>query len=76
MKLPGFIALFLMAFFAYPQSEVFERGKILDSIPVKGSEVETYQLYLPEAYDPSVHSAIIFIFEPAARGTVGIKPLN
>jgi predicted esterase len=63
-----------ICFFSFSQSEYYEKGKITDSIRVKGSATESYQLYLPKSYNSNENSAIIFIYDPAARGTVGIRP--
>ncbi|MEX0289922.1 MAG: hypothetical protein AB3N14_12500 [Flavobacteriaceae bacterium] len=51
-----------------------EKGVVLDSLPIPGSDDETYALYLPKNHDPNNLSAIVFIFDPAARGAVGVKP--
>ncbi|MEM7485401.1 MAG: hypothetical protein AAF348_09345 [Bacteroidota bacterium] len=50
-----------------------EKSKVYDSIPVMGSDTETFALYLPESHVAAEPSPIIFIFEPAARGSVGVS---
>ncbi|GAA4271027.1 hypothetical protein U6A24_03935 [Aquimarina gracilis] len=52
----------------------FEKGKIVDSIPIEVNSKETFALYLPTSFEPSKLSPVVFIFEPAARGKIGIKP--
>lgn len=52
----------------------YEKGKIIDSLKVSGTENHTFALYLPESFDPDTLSSIVFIFEPAARGKIGIQP--
>ncbi|WP_103070811.1 hypothetical protein [Aquimarina sediminis] len=54
--------------------QVFEKGKVIDSISVFENSSETFALYLPTSFDASKPSSIVFIFEPAARGKVGITP--
>ncbi|MBS9461330.1 hypothetical protein KIM67_02830 [Flagellimonas sp. 389] len=50
-----------------------EKGKVYDSIPVTGSDTETFALYLPESYVPDNLNPIVFIFEPGGRGSVGVS---
>lgn len=52
----------------------FEKGSIVDSIPLGNIERETFALYLPSSFNNEMLSPIVFIFEPAARGRLGIKP--
>ena len=56
------------------QESTFQKGKIIDSIPVSNRTTESYALYLPEEYDPSLLSPAVFIFDPVARGKNGIDP--
>ncbi len=64
--------LFLGLAGVFAQETVFEKGKVIDSISVAGTD-ETFALYLPSTYDPNKLSSIIFIFEPAARGKFGVE---
>ncbi len=69
-----FLFLSFFAFFcSNAQSNNYESGRIVDSLEVKNSS-DTYALYLPKKYNKNVLSAIVFIFEPAARGKIGIQP--
>ncbi|MEM9648867.1 MAG: hypothetical protein AAF969_10315 [Bacteroidota bacterium] len=63
----------LLGLFLNAQTE-FEVSKIHDSISVKGSPNETFALYLPGSFSSDRLSPIVFIFDPGARGTVGIAP--
>jgi hypothetical protein len=54
--------------------DVLTRGKIKDSISVLNTDNETFALYLPSTFKKDVQSPIVFIFEPAARGKVGLTP--
>ena len=74
MKLIKFIALLFICSLSFSQSKDYDRGKIIDSISVKRAANESFQLYLPNAYNSEKNSAIIFIYDPDARGTNGIKP--
>ncbi len=51
-----------------------EKGKILDSIPVNTSDHETFALYLPSSFNENTLNPVVFVFEPAARGKIGVQP--
>ncbi|WP_222982576.1 hypothetical protein [Flagellimonas meishanensis] len=53
---------------------VVERGKVIDSMVVTSTSDETFALYLPNSFVDNSPQPIVFIFEPMARGAVGIKP--
>jgi len=74
MKLTGLIISIFIYSFSFSQTKNYEKGKIIDSILVEGTTNESFQLYLPKAYNETTNSAIIFIFEPLGRGSVGIMP--
>ena len=57
----------------YSQNVDFKSGSIIDSVSVKNSK-ETFALYLPKKFDKNEPAPVVFIFEPAARGKVGIQP--
>jgi hypothetical protein len=65
------ISLWISAGFA--QTDRFEKGKILNAIPVQNS-TDTYALYLPESYDETTLSAVVFIFDPSGNGKQGMQP--
>jgi len=70
-----FLIVFISSFFSiFGQEKKIETGEIIDSISVGTTSDESYALYLPRAYDPNELSSIIFIFDPAARGKIGIHP--
>ena len=56
------------------QNTAVQKAVLIDTIPVRQSQNESYALYLPNSYDPQSSSAIVFIFDPAGRGGTGIKP--
>lgn len=60
--------------FSIQAQTVFKKGMIHDSIPISGTNDETFALYLPEKYKESELSSIVIIFEPAARASIGIQP--
>lgn len=67
------ILIFLcLSNFSFGQSENLKRGKIYNALPVESS-TDTYALYLPNSYDESNLSAIVFIFDPSGRGDIGIR---
>ena len=73
MRLAVFV---LCLFFSLPfiiAQSIPEAGVVHDSVPVSGTIGETYTLYLPKSYSQNKASPIVFIYEPMARGSVGIK---
>lgn len=68
-----FLACALLGTFLNAQT-TFELSKIHDSISVNGTTNESFALYLPSSFSQESLSPIVFIFDPAARGTAGIKP--
>ena len=74
MKALVFLFLFNFFFLGLSQSEKPLAGILTDSVPVVQDADETYALYLPSGYDPQFPSPIVFIFDPAARGVIGLQP--
>lgn len=74
MKLFTFIVLFLISCSLLSQQNEIEKGIILDSIHVNNKPGESFALYLPTTHDSALASPVVFIFEPMARGRVGIEP--
>jgi len=71
LKLPAGLALLLSVAIT---AQVFEKGKILDSVLVENSDKESYALYVPNSLSDSKPAPIIFVFDPGARGRVGVQP--
>ncbi|UJH69095.1 hypothetical protein [Allomuricauda sp. SCSIO 65647] len=65
--------LFCVGFCSIAQSP-FAKGEIIDSITVSGTSNESFALYLPNTYSETHLSSILFVFDPLARGKVGIFP--
>jgi predicted esterase len=55
-------------------SNVITKGIFKDSVLVKNANSENYAIYFPSTYKKENKSAAIFIFDPAARGKIGIQP--
>ena len=70
----NFLCYLLLAPLTFSAQNTFDKGIILDSIAVTNSENETFALYLPDSFDKNNLSSIIFVFDPAARGKVGVAP--
>ncbi|WP_190810371.1 hypothetical protein [Flagellimonas sp. S3867] len=51
-----------------------KKGKVQDSVLVSGTTDQTFALYLPESYNQNQLNSIVFIFEPAGRGVIGVRP--
>jgi len=68
--------IFIISFFfiGLSQSKDPLPGIFKDSVPVTGFSDESYALYLPSTYNPKSLSPIVFIFDPAGRGNIGLQP--
>jgi len=73
MKRCRAIIILLISSLSFGQGVTYEKAKIINRIPVKDALGETFQLYLPNSYNPDVLSAIVFIFDPSGNGTNGIN---
>ncbi|WP_166919279.1 alpha/beta hydrolase family protein [Flavobacterium poyangense] len=70
-----YILFLLVTFFSYAQDkQLLQTGIIIDSIKIATAPTESYAIYFPKKYDAKTPLALVFIFEPAARGKEGIKP--
>ena len=49
-------------------------GEIVDSIQITNTPGESFALYLPKSFDAKTASPVLFVFDSAARGRVGITP--
>ena len=63
----------LLTFSAKGQIQ-YKKGIVYDSIPVSGTTNESFALYLPEGFQQNELNSIVFVFEPAARAVIGIRP--
>lgn len=71
MRALVYLVFFSLFHYSYPQHPI--TGTILDSMAIKNSPGETFALYLPSGYSAEKQSAIVFIFDPAARGAHALK---
>ncbi|PCJ91873.1 MAG: hypothetical protein COA50_16175 [Flavobacteriaceae bacterium] len=55
-------------------AQSYDTARVIDSILVSNTKDETFALYLPASYDSTKLSSVVFIFEPMARGSIGIAP--
>ena len=74
MKIQVLLICLGLSMHVFSQEPSYDKGKIIDSVSVQSKTGESYTLYLPSGYDPERDNAALFIFDPAARGVVGIKP--
>ncbi len=65
--------LFLSVAVHAQDSLPFRRGEVLERVFLRGQTEESFALYLPRAYDPEVPMPALFIFDPAARGKLGVE---
>ncbi|MCH9661447.1 MAG: hypothetical protein K0U54_11110 [Bacteroidetes bacterium] len=68
----GFLVCLCVSLVGNAQNRIFPKEIIQDSVAVVGSN-ETYALYLPKSYSVNELSSVLFIFEPMARGSLGVS---
>ena len=74
MKFLVYWFFLMVAIYSSAQGPDIRKGVLLDSIPVQQTEGENYALYIPDRANLDSLSSIVFIFDPAGRGKLGIKP--
>ncbi len=75
MRLFCLFLVFSMTTFTLVKAQLkLEKGSIQDSIAIAGTPDEFFALYLPTSFSDSLPSSLVFIFDPAARGAIGIQP--
>lgn len=68
------LAFFLFVVFSFPlRAQNFTKGEIIDTVNCANNVSQSYALYLPSNYSAEQAWPIIYIFEPAARGTLAVK---
>ena len=67
----GFLVVYCLQMAAQTPSE-FAKGTVLDTVFVLGDSGDSYALFLPENYQTSVPVPALFVFDPAARGALGV----
>jgi len=75
LRSPLFSCLLIVPFFLIGQTS-FQKGIIIDSVTILNSENESYALYLPASFEETELSSIVFVFDPAARGAIGVAPFT
>lgn len=66
--------LFVTVFGYTQEKQLLPTGVIIDSVKITTAPTESYALYFPKKYDAKTPLALVFIFEPDARGKIGIEP--
>ncbi len=74
MMLNNLVYILLLGLLQINAQEPFRIGELIDSLSVMNMPQETFTLYLPKSYNSDGVSSIVFIYDPAARGKVGIGP--
>lgn len=72
-----FLMLLAVLFLLVPaclQAQPFEKGVLKDTVRLISVPDESFALYLPESLEEEVPSAVVFVFDPAGRGKIGIQP--
>ena len=65
--------LFFQNYHTHAQTGELQRGKIIDTVSCLEQPPQTYALYLPSNYTKEKRWPVIYIFEPAARGSLPLK---
>ncbi|WP_131701530.1 hypothetical protein [Flavobacterium sp. ABG] len=66
--------LFVTVFGYTQEKQLLPTGVIIDSMKIASAPTESYAIYFPKKYDAKTPLALVFIFEPDARGKIGIEP--
>ncbi|KIC02822.1 hypothetical protein OA88_06775 [Flavobacterium sp. JRM] len=76
MKNTTYYILFLfVTVFSYAQDkQLLQTGVIIDSVKIATTPSESYAIYFPKKYDAKTPTALVFIFDPDARGKIAIEP--
>jgi len=74
LKTTILIAILLQSILLFSQPAVYEKGVVTDTLWVNQRSGESFSFYAPESYEAATPSPVIFIFEPGARGIIGIAP--
>lgn len=53
--------------------EEFEKGKVIEKVGCRGSADQSYALYLPSDFVPTVKRPVLYLFDPGARGPVAVE---
>ena len=67
----GILLFYGVYVIAQPESEIV-RGIVHDTVFTTGDSGDSYALFLPEDYRASEPVPALFVFDPAARGALGV----
>jgi predicted esterase len=68
----GILLFYGVYVIAQPQTEIV-RGVVQDTVFTTGDSGDSYALFLPEGYRASEPVPALFVFDPAARGALGVR---
>lgn len=54
-------------------AQEFAVGKVIEKVPTRKDEKQTYALYLPGNYTPAKRYPILYAFDPGARGVLPVE---
>jgi predicted esterase len=54
-------------------AQEFERAAIHEKVTCRADPAQSYSLYLPSAFDPERRWPVLFLFDPGARGPMGVE---
>ena len=61
---------------AIAQIQPIEKGQTIPKVVCSGNPAQSYALYVPSGYSATNPSAIIYVFDPAARGAVAVEAIR
>jgi dienelactone hydrolase len=65
--------LLLLAVICPAFAQEFTTGKVIEKVPTRKDDKQSYALYLPTSYTPSKRFPIIYAFDPGARGSLPVE---
>jgi len=73
----GFICLFILesGLGSSPVGipEEFEIGRVIEKVGCRGLADQSYALYLPSKFVPTVKRPVLYLFDPGARGPIAVE---
>jgi dienelactone hydrolase len=68
--------LFALPSIAALQTFPTEKGRVIAKVVCTENPAQSYALYLPTSYSADKPSAIIYVFDPAAKGAVAVEAIR
>jgi dienelactone hydrolase len=71
----GWVFVFVAALLSAPAAapDEFQKGKVIEKVVCRDFADQSYALYLPSDFVPTVKRPILYLFDPGARGPVAVE---